>query len=526
MQRPKEVYIDERNNNGYLDVSYHYVPDEKRDPQSEAILKVKIPGDGNCGFYSIGLGIAHLILQDKLALSERNYQRFLGCLQSRNHARVLDERAKYYHDGIANGKRVRLGHCIPAIQALLDALDRGELATFEQFKSYLQQHQGYNQVMALAIVLGPALRDLSMQLLHELRSITHIEGQSLVERPVPQDGQDAEFSQLNLLSGFFDIHLISYDQHNTPFAASYGDLRPGLRPARTPSRPVKAPDLDPLLGKEFKRGDSQPVLRHAPAEVKINEEEHDPSLAEHKPILSVLHSAPGHYDLLLPMSDYANPPFYFAFDFAAEGVDFDADYLIKKSQAPKKYLDAKTQADFAAQKREIKRFGEALLQLKKAVTELSDTEELAIGKRMITTLESNFNLLFTPANAPVKKRWEQHEAFLACGQAVVTAHQRFQNNNRSIANIAANIGLLLLGVLPYLIAAGIHYASTGRMGFFHKPPAVLRNELPALSAQLNALHRLKVHPAELPRQTGQPEAKHLERLPDLPPVREWSTIRI
>src|SRR5580698_1071886 len=100
MHRQEEVYegvlIDPSHNIGYLDVSYHYVPDKKLDHQGEAILKVKIPGDGNCGFYSFGLGIAHLILQDKVALTDHSYQRFLGCLQSKDHERVLRERVQYY----------------------------------------------------------------------------------------------------------------------------------------------------------------------------------------------------------------------------------------------------------------------------------------------------------------------------------------------------------------------------------------------------------------------------------------------
>ena len=57
---------------------YHY---PRIDDKQPGYFKVKIPGGGNCGFYSISLGIINLLLQNRLALTQLQYSQFISFIK-------------------------------------------------------------------------------------------------------------------------------------------------------------------------------------------------------------------------------------------------------------------------------------------------------------------------------------------------------------------------------------------------------------------------------------------------------------
>ncbi len=541
--RELEIYIDPSINPGYLDASYHYPPaDAKLHSADEAILKLRVPGDGNCGFYSIALGLMNLIVQDKLSLSDETYKRFLSFLKQEKVQHEIAQRIDYYSTGIPDGgKRVRLDKCISPLVEIFAALNDGQLDNFSQFKQYLTNRRGYYEILALAIYLAPALRALSMSLLkHDYASMSHLDGIALIEAPEGEDGRATMFGQLNLLAGFFDFQLIGYDTEHRPIGASYGD--PSIAFARSDSRPGTYPEkkarpserlpsssvaVDPLQGIPVRqRRPSQASLSvpaatpaRIPEEVKRrgSTELTDAPLSP-EAIISILFSPSGHWDFLLPLKDYRTPPYYFVFNFRAEGVIFQSEHL-EEEQKPESPL-LTTQTQLTGEKERFDRFNLEIIKLKIEVNQLTGTDFIE-GNKLITILESNLKTLFTPKNASSDHQTAQHIAFENCTEAVRFTHTYFQQNTKrpSLLNILANLGLFLASLgAGYLLAAGVHYHQTGRFGFFHKP--ALSSELPAFSVKLAELRQERVTTDALAERV---KSKAPETLPTYP---EWSKIRI
>lgn len=535
----KERFIDPSVNSGYLDISDHCPPDAKRDPAVEPLLKLKTPADGNCGFYSIALGLMNLILQDKLSLAPDDYARFLSYM--RNEAQsAIQQRAEYYRTGFpAHGERVRLEKCIDPLMQICEALNNGHLADFSKFKNYLLNNHGYYQVLAMAIYLAPALRALSISLLHNtsFRSLSRSEGVSLIETPEPRDGKDAEFHQLNLLAGFFGFRLISYNRQQEPLEGSYGDLRPERSSFRLEPQNAEekkgtaaedAKEVEPLSGLPTRKSSaslSPPLgLGPSPAAPAGKEtKDIDTRVVPHElmPVISLAYSdRPGHWDLLLPWSSYLSPPFHFGFDFEAEGVDFEPEHIQSRKKRRQELQQA--QVELARERARFLRFRQEIIKLKIEISQFTGND-FDQGKRLTDVLENNLNALFTPRNAPQEHQAAQQAAFEACTQAVLNANTYFRQNHTSpsFLNVLANIGLFLLGfALAYTIVAGIHYKMTGRIGFFHKPK--LAGELPAFSRKLVELHQERVNPRTA-RDTADAPPKAPEPLPAFP---EWSSCRI
>jgi hypothetical protein len=536
----KDVYIDDSHNPGYLKIAAHVLPGSQA--SREPLVKVRIPGDGNCGFYAVALGLTNLVAQDKLVLSNKTYDDFLKHFKSSAVFKTLSSRATYYQNGIAlDGKRVRLANCIPAMERIVKALRENKLATFSQFKRFLLNYHGYYDVLALAIFMGPALRNLTLELNSKLPTypLTQYLGVPIIE-PEARDGKDASFEQLKLLEGFFGIHLTGYNKQGEALGSNFDGAPAPTQTATSSAAKAQQKeeksdleeeieDVDPLLGLSLKptkkkaspsvSSSSSPASHEEIAEEEVKEAENT-VLSNPMPTVSITHSdRPGHFDLLLPLNDYLSPPFYFGFNFAE--IEFDRE--LEEEPLPDSL--ARAQEHLTREKVRFQQFRQELIKLKQAVATLSNDKEFQVGKKLIEALEANTNALFIPKTAPLPNRQEQHAAFVICSQALQKAHNKFQNKRPGLANIIVNLGLFVatLGI-GYIVAASIHYCSTGRIGFFNKPSTILNNELPAFSKKLVELHRERTEPLiKSGTSTGE---QTIEELPAQPAFKEWSKIRI
>lgn len=536
----RTVFIDDSQNQGYLDIEYHHLPRDLSD--GEPILKVKVPGDGNCGLYSIALGLINLIVQDKLVLSNSTYNEFLGFMRKDALIRIVNERVKYYKDGIPiDGKRVRLQPCLPHIDRIIKALNENKLSSFAQFKRFLLNYNDYYEVLSLVICMAPALRALTNELNAKLPQypFTQYLGVPIIE-PENRDGKDTSFEQLKLLESFFGFHLKGYNNMHEELGSNFPNQQTQVNRAASSSTSSSekksnsqaaegSEELDPLLQRPItnRRGKATTTsMSISSAHHEEQEEEAKESdsvlIPNPMPTMSIVHSdSPGHFDLLLPISDYLSPPFYFGFSFA--NVTFDLEAQKEKQQMPASL--ASIQIALAHEKKRIQQFRQEIIKLKIAVSALSNKQEFETGRKLAQVLESNINALFTPKTASVENLQIQQNAFVLCSTAVREAHERLKKNSPSVANILANLGLFIatLGV-GYLVAGAIHYAHTGRIGFFNKPSSLLRNELPVFSQKFVELHKERgSHPS---KEAAVTLSEPIEELPPLPPLKEWSKMRI
>lgn len=245
--------VDPYVNPGYLDIL------EVANQPGMDFLKLRVPADGNCAFYSFALGLINLIILDKYTLSKNNYQLLAWQFHSRNQKDVIDSRRKFYDTGIQeNGKRVRLKGVSERLLNLQEALMEERLNSFEQFKYYLHSNKtAFVSVCGTAIFLAHALRALSAKALSQNKEIVSA-------NITDQDGENAEFDQLAALAKLLDLDLIVYDAK--------------LDSMRSTKEGLANPSTRPQIALIFEGDQLSP-----------------------------------HYNFLITKDDYSQPPYYFAF---------------------------------------------------------------------------------------------------------------------------------------------------------------------------------------------------------------------
>lgn len=204
---------------------YHY---PRISSQQTGYFKVKIPGGGNCGFYAVSLGIIHLLLQNKLALPSKKYDLLIGSIKNNKEGKTrkeIEDRLAFFRTG-KNPRKLnppRLQKCAYYMGLILADIDKGKLNTVEAFKDYilsrLMSEEFENKdyfLESMAIILGPALRDISIFMHNQLKE------EKAIENPIDMavyDGENAPEEQLNLLTAFFQFNLKTF--FKTPKTLSF-----------------------------------------------------------------------------------------------------------------------------------------------------------------------------------------------------------------------------------------------------------------------------------------------------------------
>lgn len=358
-------FIDPSENPGYLSATNIATADS-----SAPNIKVRVPGDGNCVFYSFALGLMTLIAQDKYAMTESHYSELLKYLKKEDPKNNLLARQTYYNNGIpTENKRARIAPCKQHIQEFLDALSKNQLNTFQQFKAYIQDHYSYYEILSLAISLGTYFRDMSYSLgVNEYESINNrhmleLESDSLCLMPSDRKigNQKLYFEKVdgalrytvidprgNIVTDVIsekDLH----HQFSDPLAIDEIKLFSRLILAHTAEKghteKIAFAELERQDGRDAEFGQANMLAGffdiqltgynrqgralnasygHLPqsnaaqqlantAEAK-NDTPEDRLFPEDRNQISLYNTnAPGHWDLLLKPADFAEPPYYLSF---------------------------------------------------------------------------------------------------------------------------------------------------------------------------------------------------------------------
>ncbi len=264
---------------------YHY-PD--LDPATnQYYFKVKIPGGGNCGFYSVALALLNIIAQDKLTLPRPEYEQLITAVKDqKGQARKnIEGRLLYFETGNNPDNKFKgsqLKKCVRHMKEILRAFDSGELDTPDAFKTYLIDsslipNYGYYFIESMMFVLGPALRQISPGAKESFKPIGA--GKVRIE---DADGENVDEEQLNLIAGFLNCRLKAYSEDPAhPYFISY-------------------------------EGYSYPEPAHPGDEKEEMKERDRPKLPSVRNFIEIVNMGGIHWDLLFHLDELKKPPFFFS----------------------------------------------------------------------------------------------------------------------------------------------------------------------------------------------------------------------
>jgi hypothetical protein len=435
---------------GFLSFSPYEVKGAPAGESSSNLVKVRIPGDGNCGFYSLAFSVINSLVQNKLPLDKRHYDVLLELLKSREgRARKnIQARLNFYKNGTLDEKtnfRLRFGSLAPVMESILTAFDTSRLDDVDSFKKYILDsgNCSYTFRLSLIVVLGIALRQLSVE-----RYDKEFKDDAFVEPPLRNDGVDADYTQLNLAAGFFGIGLNVYQGNmRKPVFSSYGETD---KQSKEVMKKASESAEDTL---ETKGGGGEDELFSLTTNILNSSDKGS------------------HWDVVLPLAEILSPPYYFS-DLRA----LNREELELKISYPE------------TKQKEMIKFLRLVGELKDNVDKLPEGEGKKRGLRLVTILNSNALNIFLDDDNDMGIKAYKKDCYLNCADEIVEYYNLPANNDRTIKNILANIALFIamLGV-GYLLAGTVHYCHTGRFTFFHKPE--VKNLVADVSKELYDLYQ-------------------------------------